>query len=47
MGITRNLLSDSYGDFLRELKDRIRAAQLRATLSVKLILLYWLIRVVF
>ncbi|MDZ7969735.1 MAG: DUF1016 N-terminal domain-containing protein [Nostoc sp. DedSLP03] len=34
---------DGYNDFLRELKERIRNAQVRAVLSVnsKLVLLYW------
>ena len=38
-----SLTPDSYGHFLAELKSRIRAAQLRASLSVnrELVLLYW------
>lgn len=38
-----SLLPDNYDDFLRSLKDRIRTAQVRATLAVnqELITLYW------
>jgi predicted nuclease of restriction endonuclease-like (RecB) superfamily len=41
--MARDLIPRDYGDFLRELKDRIRQAQLRAALSVnrELVLLYW------
>ena len=37
------LLSDAYKDFLSELKERIRSAQIRAALAVnqELIHLYW------
>ena len=37
------LASDSYGQFLAEMKSRIQAAQLRASLAVnrELVLLYW------
>ena len=40
------LVPDSYGQFLAELKSRIQAAQLRASLAVnrELVLLYWQIR---
>jgi len=36
-------LMDGYNDFLQELKERIRSAQIRATLSVnqELVLIYW------
>lgn len=38
-----SLFSDSYDDFFRELKDRIRSTQVKAALAVnrELILLYW------
>lgn len=38
-----SLLPDSYDDFVRSLKDRIRSAQIKAALAVnrELILLYW------
>jgi predicted nuclease of restriction endonuclease-like (RecB) superfamily len=41
--MARDLIPRDYGDFLHELKDRIRQAQLRAALSVnrELVLLYW------
>ena len=41
--MTRDLIPRDYGDFLHELKERIRQAQLRAALSVnrELIQLYW------
>jgi predicted nuclease of restriction endonuclease-like (RecB) superfamily len=41
--MTEPLISDSYGHFLADLKMRIRAAQLRASLAVnrELVLLYW------
>lgn len=41
--MARNLLPDGYDDFLRELKERVRQAQIRAALSVnrELMLLYW------
>ncbi|RUT05884.1 hypothetical protein DSM106972_030900 [Dulcicalothrix desertica PCC 7102] len=34
---------DGYDDFLREIKERVRGAQIRASLSVnrELVLLYW------
>ncbi|MEL7246732.1 MAG: DUF1016 N-terminal domain-containing protein, partial [Cyanobacteria bacterium J06573_2] len=37
------LLSDDYDDFLQQVKQRIRTAQIKAALSVnrELILLYW------
>src|SRR5689334_6017433 len=40
---TRLALPPGYGPFLEELKERIRAAQLRAAVSVnrELVLLYW------
>lgn len=41
--MARELLPQGYDDFLRELKERIRHAQLHATLAVsrELVLLYW------
>lgn len=41
--MARNLLPDGYDDFLRDLKERVRQAQIRAALSVnrELVLLYW------
>ena len=41
--MTEPLAPDSYGQFLADLKGRIRAAQLRASVAVnrELVLLYW------
>jgi len=41
--MTEPLIPDSYGQFLADLKGRIRAAQLRASMAVnrELVLLYW------
>jgi predicted nuclease of restriction endonuclease-like (RecB) superfamily len=41
--MTKALAPDSYGQFLADLKGRIRAAQLRASMAVnrELVLLYW------
>src|SRR5665213_5127 len=41
--MTESLAPDSYGQFLADLKGRIRAAQLRAAMAVnrELVLLYW------
>lgn len=38
-----SFLPDNYDEFFRALKERIRTAQIRATLSVnrELVLLYW------
>jgi len=43
MSDDRSLTPEGYGDFIRDLKDRIRAAQVRAGLAVnrELVLLYW------
>jgi hypothetical protein len=40
---TANLLPEGYDGLLREIKERIRSAQLRAALAVnrELVLLYW------
>ncbi len=39
----RNLIPEGYADFIRNLKERIRSAQVQAGLAVnrKLVLLYW------
>ena len=41
--MTTELIPSTYEGFLRELKDRVRKAQLQAALSVnnRLVLLYW------
>ncbi len=41
--MARDLIPSGYDDFLRELKERISQAQIRAALSVnrELVLLYW------
>jgi predicted nuclease of restriction endonuclease-like (RecB) superfamily len=41
--VTEQLIPDSYGQFLADLKARIRAPQRRASLAVnrELVLLYW------
>jgi len=41
--MTEALIPDSYGEFLNDLKGRIRASQLRASMAVnwELVLLYW------
>ena len=41
--MTEPLIPDSYGQFLADLKGRIRAAHLRASMAVnrELVLLYW------
>jgi hypothetical protein len=41
--VTEPLIPDSYGQFLADLKGRIRAPQRRASLAVnrELVLLYW------
>ncbi len=38
-------IAEGYDDFLRDLKERIRSAQVRAVLAVnrELVLLYWLL----
>ena len=43
MTMTRLKLPRDYASFLKDLKDRVRAAQLRASLAVnrELVLLYW------
>jgi hypothetical protein len=43
MANERTLVSDDYADFLGNLKERIRSAQVRAGLAVKRepVLLYW------
>lgn len=43
MANDRSLIAAGYDDFLRELKERIRNAQVRAVLAVnrELVLLYW------
>ena len=43
MSITRLVLPEGYEPFLKNLKERIRTAQVRAALAVnrELVLLYW------
>src|SRR6266853_726014 len=43
MASDRTLIPDGYEDFIRSLRERIRAAQVKAALAVnkELVLLYW------